>query len=130
MSSADLTDLLRASRPTAPDSLRERVRTISSAPAPQTGRAWPAVRLPRLRLAVPALAATAVAAAALVAVIRPAHDQSGTEAFERQTLTNQLDTTAGSPLQKAATPSLAAGAATPAPSTGERAVDYQAQIGI
>ena len=35
MTSADLTELLRASRPVAPDTLRERVRAIAAAgPAP------------------------------------------------------------------------------------------------
>ncbi len=129
MSSADLTELLRASRPAAPETLKERVRAMSSAPPARTSWTRYAVRLPRLRLAVPALAATAVAAAALVAVIRPAHDNRATDALQRQELTNKLDTT-GSQVQKAAAPSLAAGAATPTPSTGDRAVDYQAQIGI
>ena len=72
MTSAELSELLRASRPVAPDSLRERVRAISAAaPAPRSTL--------RLRPAAPALivpaarAATAVAAAALIAVVRPEH---------------------------------------------------------
>ena len=70
MTSADLTELLRASRPVAPDALRERVRAIAAA-TPAAPSALSRFRLPRLRLVVPALAATAIAAAALIAVVRP-----------------------------------------------------------
>src|SRR5690348_11284939 len=74
MTSADLTELLRTSRPVAPDSLRERVRTVAAAkPAPVP---FPRFRIPRLRLAVPALAATAVAAAGLIAIVRPEHQHT------------------------------------------------------
>src|SRR5215467_11551634 len=74
MTSADLTELLRASRPVAPDTLRDRVRSIAAAkPAPTPFRSF---RIPRLRLVVPALAATAVAAAGLIAVVRPEHQQT------------------------------------------------------
>jgi hypothetical protein len=142
MSSADLTELLRAARPVAPEALRERVRALASAPAPEpaAGRPLRGLRLPRLRLAVPALAATAVAAAALVAVVRPGGD-TGREATPSQ----QLELTApeataragvggtglAQPPSAKASPSAAdrATGAAPAPGAG-RAVDYQAQIGL
>ena len=92
MTSADLTELLRASRPVAPDALRERVRAIAAA----TPAASPLsrFRLPRLRLVVPAVAATALAAAALIAVVRPAHERSLQQAAKQprgraETLTAQ-----------------------------------------
>ena len=50
MTSADLTELLRTSRPVAPDGLRERVRAIADVkPPPSRSRSFP---VPRLRLIV------------------------------------------------------------------------------
>lgn len=140
MTSADLTELLRASRPVAPDALRERVRAIAAG----TPAASPLsrFRLPRLRLVVPAVAATALAAAALIAVVRPAHEHSLPQAAKQpqsaETLTAQspaTDKAAAQSQAPAATPTnrsadLPAFSGTaPAPTAG-RAVDYQAQIGL
>jgi len=137
MTSADITELLRASRPVAPGTLRERVREIAATtPAPSRSSR---IRLPRLRIVVPVAAATAVAAAALIAVVRPEHSQSVRSAAKQppqQTTelapnpafsgtTGQQDTQRGAAAPKS---SAAAGTA-PAPTTG-RAVDYQAQIGL
>lgn len=138
MTSADITELLRSSRPVAPDALRERVRAIAAArPAPSP---FPRFRLPRLRLVVPAVAATALAAAALIAVVRPAHQRSVFEAYTQPVtteLTAPLTTATGDQAQtqtqaqsKAAAPTGARSAApAPAPASG-RAQDFQAQIGI
>jgi uncharacterized protein DUF4349 len=139
MTSADLTELLRASRPAAPDALRERVRAIAAAkPAPSP---FPRFRVPRLRLVVPAVAATAVAAAGLIAVVRTEHQPVRLEAAKQ--LTHRSAATKAAPPTTtvfgaatdqsssptpATTQALGAGAA-PAPTTG-RAVDYQAQIGL
>lgn len=133
MSSADLTELLRAAKPVAPESLRERVRALAETePAPQAR--W-AFRLPRLRIALPAAAATAIAAAAVVAVVQPGSEKP------QQTVTRaqkQLDAYANGSAPKLAprAPLPATGdagatraATTPAPPSG-RAVDYQAQLGI
>ena len=77
MTSADLTEQLRASRPVAPGALRERVRAIATAEtAPSRLSSF---RLPRLRLVVPVAAATAVAAAALIALVRPRAPAAGTK---------------------------------------------------
>ena len=134
MTSADLTELLRASRPVAPDALRERVRAVAAArPAPSP---FPRFRVPRLRLVVPAVAATAVAAAGLIAVVRPEHQQTQVRAAKQLThgaVREAAPPTTTAPVFGAASTdqaaqSLGVGAA-PAPTTG-RAVDYQAQIGI
>jgi hypothetical protein len=140
MTSADLTELLRASRPTAPDALRERVRAITAAkPAPSP---FPRLRSPRLRLVVPAVAATAVAAAGLIAVVRPEHQQTQRQAEGRLTHEAAASKTAPPtttvPVFGAATDQAqslapvtrqAAVGGAPAPTSG-RAVDYQAQIGL
>ena len=139
MTAADLTELLRASRPVAPDTLRDRVRAI---PAAKPAFApFPTFRLPRLRLAVPAVAATALAAAGLIAVVRPEHRQThvvaATEGTQRSATTHATAPTSTVPVfgatdqaQTALAPvtKQATGAA-PAPIQG-RAVDYQAQIGL
>jgi hypothetical protein len=141
MTAADLTELLRASKPVAPETLRERVRaTAAAGPAPSP---FLRVRLPRLRLVVPAVAATAVAAAGLIAVVRPQHQQTQLSAAKPEThgalreaapptTTTQVFSAATDQAQQAQTlapaTKQAAGAA-PAPTTG-RAVDYQAQIGL
>ena len=144
MTSADITELLRSSRPVAPDALRERVRAIAAAkPAPSSSSRF---RLPRLRLVVPAVATTALAAAALIAVVRPAHQRAVLETA-KQPATTELTappltstTLAGdraqapgkapsTTVQNGASAFGAARGAAPAPSSG-RAQDYQAQIGI
>jgi hypothetical protein len=137
MTSADLTELLRTSRPVAPDTLRGRVRAIAA--AKPASSPFLGFRLPRLRLALPVVAATAVAAAALIAVVRPAH-QVHQEAARRMGTFAATPSTTTVPAWGAATdqaqskaPSTtqqhqAAGTA-PAPTAG-RAVDYQAQIGL
>lgn len=145
MTPAEITAELRACRPAAPETLRAHVRALgTSVPAPNR---LARLRLPRLRVAIPALAATAVAAAALVAVLRPA---PGThEEAAPSTRSAALATTAGSGAsagvgttngQVHGTPAPATTAAdaqakTPAASApvapgGGRAVDYQAQIGL
>jgi hypothetical protein len=151
MTSADLTDRLRTSRPVAPDALRERVRAIAAAgPA---GSRFAAFRLPRLRLVVPAVAATAIAAAALIAIVRPEHQDALRQAAKQPataaTLTDQTQQATapfpGTTADKSAlqgsrqettpapsttgTPSGASTGTAPAPASG-RAVDYQAQIGL
>ena len=141
MTSADITELLRSSRPVAPDALRERVRAIAAAkPTPSTSFRF---RLPRLRLVVPAVATTALAAAALIAVVRPAH-QPAVWATAKQPATTELTAPASTTVatdqaqarsqapattvQHGAVVGASSGTA-PAPSSG-RAQDYQAQIGI
>ena len=144
MTSADLTEQLRASRPLAPGTLRERVRAIATVePAPSRVSRF---RLPRLRLVVPVAAATAIAAAALIAGVRPEQQRPVQEA-----LTGQSQRQLAPPTQTTATdsarvqhgtvataPKAAAGqavdhlssvGAAPAPAIG-RAQDYQAQIGL
>jgi hypothetical protein len=146
MTSADITELLRASRPVAPDTLRERVREIASAsPAPTRSSRF-RLQLPRLRIVVPVAAATAVAAAALIAVVRPEHRQAvfsaATQSQQQrkedapQPLAGATDTMqnahvrAAAPKATAGTNYGAATTAAPAPSAGGRAVDYEAQIGL
>jgi len=74
MTGSELTEQLRAARPVAPESLRERVRAIAAAqPAPAVRRRLSSLRLPRLRIALPVAAATALAAAGVVALVRPDH---------------------------------------------------------
>jgi hypothetical protein len=69
MTASELTEYLRAARPLAPDSLRERVRAIATAqPAPAAQRR---LQLPRVRILVPVAAASAVAAAGIFALVRP-----------------------------------------------------------
>jgi len=135
MTSADITELLRSSRPVAPDALRERVRAIAATkPAPSPGSRF---RLPRLRLVVPAVATTALAAAALIAVVRPAHQRAVFETAKQPAtteltapVTGQLRTQAPSATPKQGAADFGATASTaPAPAAG-RAQDYQAQIGI
>ena len=141
MTSTDITELLRSSRPVAPDGLRERVRAIAAAkPAPSP---FARFRLPRLRLVVPAVAASAVAAAALIAVVRPGHQPQTTLEAATQPATTELTfaaTTEATDQARAQNKApaktvqhgTAIGAGTrtaPTPTTG-RAQDYQAQIGI
>jgi len=145
MSSADITELLRASRPVAPDTLRERVREIAAATPASPRRSHFRLRLPRLRIVVPVAAATAVVAAALIAVVRPEHRQTVVSAAT-QSQQQQKELTppplaggtgavqdshvrAAAPKSTAGTNHGSAGTA-PAPSTGGRAVDYEAQIGL
>src|SRR3972149_2579711 len=71
MSSPDLTDLLRASRPSAPADLRARVREIAAAETARTP--WPRLRLPGRRVALvalPAAAALALASAGVLGLAR------------------------------------------------------------
>jgi hypothetical protein len=143
MTSADLTELLRSSRPSAPDALRERVREIAA--AKPVAAPFPRLRLPRLRLVVPAAAATALAAAALIAVVRPEHQQVRLDSVQTPSVTEATPPTATTQLQdgldlaspqtvrKASTGQAqdhgASRAAAPSTDSG-RAVDYQAQIGV
>jgi hypothetical protein len=133
MTSADLTELLRSSRPSAPDTLRERVREIAAEKPKPAAAPLPRLRLPRLRLVVPAAAATALAAAALIAVVRPEH-QSRLDAAKPPAAIESTPVTADA-TRKAAAGLVQDHAATAgsggAPSTAPgRAVDYQAQIGL
>jgi len=66
MSQPDLAARLRAARPVAPATLRERVRTIAAQPAPSRRR--PTWRLAAV-VGLPATVAAAVAAAVLVLVV-------------------------------------------------------------
>ncbi len=131
MTSADLTELLRASRPVAPDALRERVRAVAAAPARSP---FPTIRVPRLRLVVPAVAATAIAAAGLIAVVKP-EDQPVSVESAKPPATATAFGAATDQAQQAhrqlapVTKQAASTGAAPAPTTG-RAVDYQAQIGL
>lgn len=141
MTTADLTGLLRSSRPVAPDRLRDRVRAIAAtadAPSRRTFR----LPLPRLRIALPVAVATAVAAAALIAVVRPQHTQTQIEASPPRA---KRAADSGSRIERSLAPvtttqtygaatsdHAAAGSATapaPAPTAG-RAQDYEAQIGL
>jgi Domain of unknown function (DUF4349) len=144
MSSADVTGQLRATRPLAPEALRERVRAIAA--APPVPSSFPRVSVPHLRLAIPALAATALAAAGLIAVVRPQHQETSVVTAKppttRSAVTHANPPASTVPVFGAATdqaqqaqalapatkqaPSVGAA---PAPTTG-RAVDYQAQIGV
>lgn len=141
MTTADLTEQLRAARPVAPDTLRERVQGIAASGAAEAVRTrFQIPHLRRLRIVLPAVAATAVAAAAVIAVVRPEHRTANEAA--RQGVTNQtFSQAASSPptVAKSAADSAQAqvhgapasgGAATaPSPTTG-RAQDFQAQIGL
>src|SRR5581483_6272150 len=135
MSSADLTELLRASRPVAPPALRERVRALAAAPPPASPLARLRVPRPRLRLVVPALAATAVAAAVAVALVRPESPrvvaQPGAESARADAARGGLPTTKQAPsAARQLAPNVPhASAPAPAPTPG-RAQDYQAQIGL
>jgi hypothetical protein len=134
MTTADLTEQLRAARPVAPDTLRERVREIAANGAVQPRR--PRFQVPdllRLRLVVPALAATAVAAAALIAVVRPEH-RTTNEAARQAATEQQLYQAASPPVAKTADSAQAqvqrgAVGTAPTPAAG-RAQDFQAQIGL
>ena len=129
MSSADLTELLRASRPVAPDSLRDQVRILASAPPARTRWTRPAVHLPRIRLLVPALAAGAVAVAVLIAVVRPAHERPATIALERPSADTAASSEAAAGAQLKTAPARGSVPPSTAPTTA-RAQDYQAQIGV
>ena len=134
MSSADLTELLRASRPIAPAALRERVRTLAAAPPPASPLARLRTPRLRLRLVVPVLAATAVAAAVAVAVVRPESPrvvaQPGAERAAADAAQRGAATTKQAPsVATQLAPNPPPGAQAPAPTPG-RAQDYQAQIGL
>jgi Domain of unknown function (DUF4349) len=133
MTTADLTEQLRAARPVAPETLRERVRAIAAGgvaePAP---RRLPVLRLPPLRLAVPVVAATAVAAAALVAVVRPEHRHPTVEATRPEAATTLQGAADKARVARSLAPVVvhgnAAGTAL-APAAG-RAQHYEAQIAL
>ncbi len=94
MTSPDLINELRASRPAAPTALRARVREVSAQePAPRASF-WPKLRLPVRRIAlvaVPAAAAVAIASAGVLGLARSEsniaalRDREGTitESFEK-----------------------------------------------
>jgi negative regulator of sigma E activity len=137
MTTADLTEQLRAARPVAPETLRERVRGIAaSGAAPAERSRFQLPRLPRLRLALPAVAATAIAAAALIAVVRPGHQTTNLEAAKPPSTARSADLYhSATPAQTKAADSpqtqvqRAGAGVAPTPTTG-RAQDYQAQIGL
>ena len=139
MTAAELTAQIRAAKPVAPTELRDRVRAIASAPPAPAFRAR--LRVPRLRIVLPATAATALAAAAAIAFIQPQADRGQTtialDAIAPPD-SNRAKSTGGtppapttrSPGELDAHTAQAYGAATPlAPSTG-RAVRYAAQLTI
>jgi len=87
MSSPDLTDLLRASRPSAPADLRARVREIAAAETARTP--WPRLRLPGRRIALVALPAAAALALSSAGVLGLARSDRSTEAVREQAATDQ-----------------------------------------
>ena len=136
MTAADLTAQIRAAKPNAPASLRDRVQAIAMAdPAPafRARLRVPGLRLPRLRIVLPVTAATAVAAAA-IAFIHPRDRQHQTVLSAVNQTTPELsaqkaagaatpsatDATRSAPLFKAAAP---------VPTPG-RATHYEAQLTI
>jgi hypothetical protein len=139
MTASELTEQLRAARPTAPESLRERVRAIVEAqPAPVVRRRLPSLQLPRLRIAIPIAAATALAAAGVVALVRPDHQQvSGAPTAVRAATAPSPNpappaaTESQAPNQGSAVPQTfgSADKAAPLPTPG-RAQRYEAQLTI
>ncbi|OFW75105.1 MAG: hypothetical protein A2Y55_01715, partial [Actinobacteria bacterium RBG_16_68_12] len=87
MTSPDLIQELRASRPAAPAELRARVRELSADVA--TPRAWPQLRLPVRRMALVAVPAAAAIAVAGAGVLGFARSDATTEAFPQATLTEK-----------------------------------------
>ena len=78
MSSFDLTDQIRASRPTAPAPLRERVRaTAADAPAPSPRRPFLArFRTRRMAGLAPAVAALALVVAGVIGFVSDDRDSN------------------------------------------------------
>ena len=135
MTSADITELLRSSRPVAPDALRERVRASAAAKTAPSPRVR--FRLPRLRLVVPAVATTALAAAALIAVVRPEQPRPVRETAKQPAtveltapITGQTRSQAPAATPKQGAADFGATASTTPAAASGRAQDYQAQIGI
>ncbi len=85
-SSPDLTDLLRASRPSAPAGLRARVREIAAAETERTP--LPRLRLPGRRVALVALPAAAALALASAGVLGLARTGGSTEALRERAATD------------------------------------------
>jgi hypothetical protein len=136
MTAAELTAQIRAARPIAPDGLRSRVRAIAAAeptPTRPAGLHLPHLRLPSLRIALPAAAATAVAAAAAIAFVHPGGRQQTVLSPGDQAATLATRSAHGSttPSANDAAPAFkaAATAPTPAPAAG-RATRYTAQLTI
>ena len=142
MSTADLTALLRESRPVAPETLRDRVRAIAASADASHASRFRLPALPRLRVAVPVVAATAVAAAALIAVVRPGHQAARREAATgaagstlstvdgaNHTYSAQAAPAKTTPRRTLAPDRPASTGAAPTPTAG-RAQDYEAQIGL
>jgi len=117
MSSSELLEQIRLSRPTAPADLRQRVRRLEvedrpSRLAPLTSLR---VRPRRLLVVVPAAALVAIAAAGAIGIARSGHDDTLTAAGRRATLTQPFAQESSPQADSATTPSRAAGKAVPVP---------------
>jgi hypothetical protein len=121
MSSSELLEQIRLSRPTAPAELRQRVRGLTVEERPSRLALPTSLRVrfrPRRLLAVvPAAALLAVAAAGAIGIARSGHDDltAGGSDASRATLTQPFAQEAAPPQADATTQSRAAGKAAPAP---------------
>jgi hypothetical protein len=133
MSSFDLTDQIRASRPTAPAALRERVRaTAADAPAPSPRRTFLArLRTRRMAGLAPAVAALALVVAGVVGFVSDDLDHGSNELVTAYAEPS-LDQSKGEDATKLTAPPVAGQAGTtresaPAPTPG-RLERYQATL--
>ena len=134
MTSAELITALQATRPVAPDTLRDRVRAIAAAERVQ--RPSPFARLPRISLrrfalvAVPATAVVLLGTAGVVGLLDSGSGSQVESSAAREDFAQRAQAPTGgvatTPLFKATAPP-AADSATPAPTTG-RAQRYSAQL--
>jgi uncharacterized protein DUF4349 len=135
MSSSELLEQIRLSRPTAPGELRQRIRGLEVEERPSRLAALTSLRVrpSRLLVIVPAAALVAIAAAGAIGIARSGHDDSLTAAGPRATLTQPFAQESAPPptADSATTLSRAAGkaapGATPAPSLG-RLQRYEASL--
>ncbi len=135
MTSAELITALQATRPIAPDTLRDRVRAIAA--AEPVKRPSPFARLQRISLrrfalvAVPATAVVLLGTAGVVGLLDSGSGPQVETSAAREDFAQRAQAptggTATTPLLKAGAPPAAADAATPAPTTG-RAQRYSAQL--
>ena len=117
MSSSELLEQIRLSRPTAPAELRQRIRGLTVEERPSRLDALRSLhfRPRRLLVVVPVAAVLAVAAAGAIGVARSGHDGDLTAAGSRATLTQPFAQESAPPVADATTQTRAAGKAAPVP---------------
>ena len=132
MSSSELLEQIRLSRPNAPAELRQRIRGLEVEERPSRFAALTGLRLRprRLLVVLPAAALVAIAAAGAIGIARSGHDDTLTAVGGGATLTQPFAQESAPPVADSATQSRAAGKAAapvPAPNLG-RLQHYEASL--